>query len=102
MRKFLTLGCCVIAMLTLPVSRVRAREANQLAIVTGFGAKEACSCIFLSEQTDEYCKDFGQTGAASVELVIDRSAQTVLASYAGTKRIARFVASEGCQVDALP
>lgn len=91
-----------LALVALSAGRVRARDANQIEIVTGFGAKEACSCVFVVEQTDAYCTAFAQTGVAVAEITIDRKAQTVEASLAGNKRIARFTPGEGCQTEALP
>lgn len=100
--KVLACALSVVALIGFTASRVVARQASQFDILTGFGAKEGCSCAFAAEQSDEYCKAFAQTGAAPVQITIDRKAQTVEASLAGNTRIARFKAGEGCQTDPLP
>jgi hypothetical protein len=94
------LGALVV--FSLAAGRVRARTANQIEVVAGFGAKEACSCAFVADQSDDYCKAFGQAGVAPAEITIDRKAQTVSASLAGMTRSARFTPGEGCRTEALP
>lgn len=90
------------AVMVLGASRARAREASQLEIMTGFAAKEACSCAFVVEQTDEYCKAFGQSGPAPVVITIDHKSQVVTSSFAGTTRSASFTEGAGCLMAPLP
>jgi hypothetical protein len=86
----------------LAAERVRAREASQFEVLTGFSAKEACSCAFVVEQNDEYCVAFGQTGPVPVAVAIDHGAKTVTSTFLGTSRTARFTEGAGCLTDALP
>jgi len=100
----------VVALLGAPAlllssDSVRAdRTANLFELATGFSAKEACSCAFVAGQTDEYCQVFGQIpgGAVTLDIVIDRDAQTVTSTIGGLSRTARAAASAGCTLDPLP
>jgi hypothetical protein len=71
-----------------------AGPVNQFQILTGFSSKEVCSCAFVVEQTDEYCKAFGKLEGYDVESVIDRNAKTVTSTFLGTSRTAKF--EDGC------
>jgi hypothetical protein len=91
--------------LLLSSDSVRAdRTANLFELATGFSAKEACSCAFVVEQTDELCREFGQIVgiALAVDIAIDRSAKTVTSSVGEIGRTARFAAGAGCVLDPLP
>ncbi|MFO0742436.1 MAG: hypothetical protein U0270_41565 [Labilithrix sp.] len=79
-----------------------ARPVNPLELMTGFAAKEGCSCVFVSEQTDAYCTSFAQPGPVPIAVTIDHAAQTVTGSVAGVSRTARFSAGRGCVLDGLP
>lgn len=84
------------------IDRARAKPATQFQILTGFSAKEACSCAFVVEQTDAYCQAFGQIGGYDVDVSIDRGASAVTSTFLGTARTARFTAGDGCKLDPLP
>ena len=91
--------------LLLSSDSVRAdRTANLFELAAGFSAKEACSCAFVVEQTDEYCQAFGQIAGTSlaVDVAVDRGAQTVTSTISGISRTARFAAGAGCSLDPLP
>lgn len=79
-----------------------ARDPTILEMLTGFSAKETCSCAFVVEQTDTYCKEFGVPPGYSVDIAIDRGARTVAATAGSTTRAARFDAHTGCILDRLP
>ncbi len=83
------------------VSRARAKSANQFEVLTGFSSKEACSCAFVVEQTDDYCKALGKIGGFEVDVSIDRAASSVTSTFVGVKRTARFKAGEGCRTEPL-
>jgi len=82
--------------------RARAKDANTFQILTGFSSKEACSCAFVVEQSDEYCTAFGRIGGYAVEVAIDRGARSVTSSFLGTVRTSRFTEGAGCRLDPLP
>ncbi len=68
-------------------------------ILVGFAAKETCSCAFVVEQADEYCREFGKLGGLNVDSTIDRAARTVSSTFQGASRIARVDGSGGCVLD---
>jgi len=82
--------------------RAGAKSANIFQLLTGFSSKETCSCAFVVEQTDEYCKAFGQSAGYDVAITIDRTARTVTSSFGGVTRTATMKDGEGCTGDALP
>jgi len=87
------------------VRRVTA-PADISHILTGFSAKETCSCVFAVGQTDTYCKAFGQqTGFEAIVIVIDRNGKKVSATYSpptgvSVTRTATATAGQGCALDA--
>lgn len=82
--------------------RAGAKNAGTFQLLTGFSSKETCSCAFVVEQTDEYCRAFGQAAGYDVAIVIDRAAKTVSSSFGGVTRTATMKDGEGCTGDALP
>jgi hypothetical protein len=76
--------------------------ANEFQLATGYAAKEACSCVFVAQQSDAYCTNYGvsPTGVA-VTLVIDHTASTVTASFSSTSRVATFTSGKGCVLAGL-
>jgi hypothetical protein len=82
--------------------RVRAKPASAFELLTGFSAKETCSCVFVVEQTDDVCKEFGSLEGSELDIQIDRAAKSVSTKLLTSKRVARFVDGQGCQLDPLP
>lgn len=80
----------------------RAKPANIFQLLTGFSSKETCSCAFVAEQTDEYCRAFGQQPGYDVVITIDHTAKTVTSSFGGITRKASFKEGEGCTGEPLP
>jgi hypothetical protein len=78
--------------------RVSAAPADVFQLLTGFSAKETCSCVFVVGQTDAYCMAFGQQSGYSVGIQIDHTAQTVTTSFLLATRVARAGAT-GCKLD---
>jgi hypothetical protein len=85
--------------------RVITAPADISHILTGFSAKETCSCVFAVGQTDDYCKAFGQqAGFDAIVITIDRSGKKVTATYdpkvsAVVTRTATATAGQGCALD---
>ena len=75
--------------------------AGALQLLTGFSAKEVCSCAFVVEQTDAYCQAFGQQPGYDVTITIDRTAKTATATFLNATRTAHFVDGAGCTLDGL-
>ena len=80
----------------------RARQPDQFEVLTGFASKEACSCAFVVEQSDDYCAQFGQIDGYPAKIEIDRNAKTVKATFNIVSRTARFTEAQGCVTDELP
>jgi hypothetical protein len=77
-------------------------QANEAQLLTGFAAKESCSCVFTVQQTDAYCTNFAQIPPYTVDVAIDHAGQTVTATALGTSRTARAgAAGTGCALDPL-
>lgn len=70
-------------------------------LAAGFNAKEACSCVFVSEQTEDKCDLWTTVSPDVAGFVLDREAGTVTSkALGGSKTIARFVdEQQGCVVD---
>jgi len=98
---FLVVPALVAAAGLFSSDRAGAKSANIFQLLTGFSSKETCSCAFVAEQTDEYCKAFGQQPGYDVVIVIDRTAKTVSSSFGGVTRTAAMKDGEGCTADPL-
>jgi hypothetical protein len=96
MRRFVLAALLVVAF----GSTARADgDFDLLGVLLGFSAKETCSCVFLADQTDEYCTAFGQTAGLNVTLAIDRAARAITSTFQGTSRTAHADAAGACQLD---
>lgn len=80
-------------------STARADSAGLFDYLLGFSAKETCSCAFVVEQTDDYCKAFGQAAGFSTQVAIDRGARSASATFQGITRTARADATGACSMD---
>lgn len=58
----------------------RTYERNDLQLATGYTAKEACSCLFVMEQTEEFCRAWTKASPDVAGFRVDRDARTVEAS----------------------
>ncbi|XXF77990.1 hypothetical protein P2318_33830 [Myxococcaceae bacterium GXIMD 01537] len=82
-------------------SRGRTYERNDLQLATGYTAKEACSCLFVMEQSEEFCRAWTKASPDVAGFRVDRDARTVESSallmWGGR---ARFVdAKSGCVLE---
>jgi hypothetical protein len=55
---------------------------NDLMLVTGYTAKDACSCMFVMEQTEEYCRAWVKANPPLGRFTYDRNSKTVTSSAA--------------------
>jgi hypothetical protein len=76
--------------------------ADEFQLVTGFAAKETCSCVFVEQQSDAYCTNYGTapTGV-SVTVAIDHTGSKVTATFSTSQRVATFTAGKGCVLAGL-
>jgi hypothetical protein len=73
---------------------------NDLMLVTGYTAKDACSCMFVMEQTEEYCRAWTKANPALGHFTFDKTSKTVTSSAAVLwSATARYVDDTvGCQL----
>lgn len=83
------------------LSEAGAGEVGIVHLLTGFSAKESCSCAFVVQQTDDYCMQFGQVEGFEVDVAIDHEAKMVTATFNETARTAHFTDAAGCVLDPL-
>lgn len=76
----------------------RPYDNNDLQLVTSYTAKDFCSCVFVMQMSEEYCRRWTAASPAVATVKVDykeRSVQTAAALLWGEK--ARFVSDrEGC------
>jgi hypothetical protein len=78
------------------------KQATAIQILTGFSAKETCSCVFAVQQTDDYCTNFGQQSGYTLTITIDHTGNTVTSAFGAITRTARAGAvGTGCSLDSL-
>jgi hypothetical protein len=78
------------------------KPATAIQILTGFSAKETCSCVFAVQQTDDYCTSFGQQQGYTLTITIDHTAKTATSAFGAITRTARAGADgTGCTLDSL-
>jgi hypothetical protein len=53
---------------------------NDMVLVTSYTAKDACSCLFVMEREEEFCRAFVKADPAVAHLTIDREHKVVEAS----------------------
>ncbi len=55
----------------------RTYHNNDLVLVTSYTAKDACSCLFVMEREEEFCRAFVKADPAVASLTIDREKKAV-------------------------
>lgn len=74
---------------------------NDLVLVTAYTAKDACTCLFVMERDEGFCRAFVKASPAVARLTIDREQRAVEASAVllwGAR--ARYVdAHDGCVLE---
>ena len=75
---------------------------NDLMLVTGYTAKDACSCMFVIEQTEEYCRAWTRASPPLGRFTFNKTSKTVTSSAALLwSATARYVDDTvGCQLEA--
>lgn len=80
-----------------------AQTARDLEMIsTGYAAKEACSCVYVSGLPEDYCREFIKIPVgeiSNVELIFGRETKWVTAKLRGTAQTAVFTyGRHGCQL----
>jgi hypothetical protein len=82
-------------------SRSRQYRNGDLDLLSAYTAKEVCSCVFVLEQSEEFCRAWTRANPAVAGFTVDRAAKTVESSaliFWGAK--ARFVSDRfGCVLE---
>ncbi len=69
-------------------------------VLPTFQAKEVCSCLYVSEQGENYCRELVRQWLPSATLIIESEARRVKARAFGVERSARFESFKyGCQLE---
>ncbi|HYH97835.1 hypothetical protein [Hyalangium sp.] len=55
----------------------RTYDNNDLELVTVYTAKDACTCLFVMEREDEFCRAFVKANPSVAHLTIDREKKVV-------------------------
>ncbi len=79
----------------------RPYDNNDLQLVTAYTAKDFCSCLFVMQMSEEYCRRWTAASPAVATLTVDhkeRGVQTAAVLLWGEK--ARFVSDrDGCVLE---
>jgi hypothetical protein len=83
-------------------SDLRKYDNGLFELAAGFNAKEACSCLFVSERPEEDCKQWVRVSPNVAGFKIDDDAPFITSrALGGSKTIGRLVDEDlGCLVDA--
>jgi hypothetical protein len=75
-------------------------SASLLSLATAFAAQEGCSCRFVMERDDAFCRDWIRVSPDIARITVDEQAKTVTSrALMGWKRTARFDPVDGCRLD---
>lgn len=90
-----------LLVLSLPLFAAPKYQASDLELALNYGAKEMCSCIFISKRTEAVCGKYATIPSApQPKLVVDREKRVVTASLAGSTSSASFISSRyGCSLE---
>lgn len=82
MRIKIPLFALVLAALTTSCGNPGYHEYNNsdLQLITGYAAKEYCSCIFVMEQSEEWCTAWTKANPQVDSVRLDRASKSVEAS----------------------
>lgn len=73
----------LVAALSISCSHAKAGreyDNSDLQLVTGYAAKEYCSCIFVMEQTEDFCNRWTRANPQVTSVRLDRQEKTVQSS----------------------
>ncbi|SEU23409.1 hypothetical protein [Stigmatella erecta] len=101
MRRMVWLGMGAAGLVACEGGDRRLYDNNDLRLVTAYTAKDACSCLFVAEQDEAFCRAWVQARPAVAHLRIDAERKAVETSALllwGAR--ARFVdARTGCVLE---
>lgn len=76
-------------------------QDNDLELLTAYRAKELCSCLFVMEQTEDYCRAYTVAAPNLATFKIDREAKEVSTSAVllWGQRARWISAHDGCRLE---
>jgi hypothetical protein len=75
-------------------------RASILTMGLAFTAKALCSCVFVSEQSEEQCREYASIEQVSPKLEIQRDAKTATSTFLFFKAKASYLGPEmGCVLE---
>jgi hypothetical protein len=79
---------------------VHTYDATLLQLASGYSATMACQCIFMMEQTEEYCREWTRVSPEVARFRIDRDTRTITARSLGFRPVRAVWVDErhGCVV----
>lgn len=91
----------LLALLLSCGSEVREYDNNDLQLISGYTAKELCSCLFVMEMDEAYCRAWTKASPSVATARVNREEKTVEAgALLFWGRRARYVdASFGCVLE---
>ncbi len=98
MKKLLLSISALIVSACAQESSMRTYDNNDLELVTGNAARLTCSCLFVMEMSEEYCRAWTKASPDVARFSVDTNAKTVEASaFVTWSARARFIdAKRGC------
>lgn len=103
MRRALTLvaAAAMFAFLSCSGEGPRQYDNNDLQLISGYTAKELCSCLFVMEMDEPYCRAWTKASPAVADARIDLEKKTVEAgALLFWGRTARYVDADfGCVLE---
>ena len=74
MKRVFVIGAALLASCS---NDIRPYANNDLQLATSYSAKEACSCLFVMEQTEAYCRNWTKASPAVASFRVDWEEKTV-------------------------
>lgn len=99
---FVVVSCAACAAIPHPAGApARPYATGDLTLLVHYTAKESCSCIFVQQMSEEFCRAYTKANPAVASWSVDAVQQTVSASALGLwSAQARFIDDQtGCILD---
>jgi hypothetical protein len=98
MKKLLLLAALALAACADPTANPRTFDNNDLELAVGNGARMGCSCMFVMEMSEEYCRAWIKASPDVAKVSFDKVAKTVESSaFISFSAKARYVdVKRGC------
>ncbi len=75
-------------------------NASVLTMGLGYTAKALCSCLYVSEQTEDQCREYAAIEQVSPKLLVDRDNKLVISKLLFWSAKAKYLGAEiGCVLD---